>query len=46
MRQTLHQAKCAAGQKKARKAMQQTVAKTKRKQESVRRKLRKKTWGF
>lgn len=46
MRQTLHQAKCRQGQKKAKQAAKATAAKTSRKLESARRKLRKKTYGF
>lgn len=46
MIQTLHKAKCAKSANKARKAMQETVRKTHKKQEAARKKLRKKTWGF
>ena len=46
MRQTLHQAKCASAQKKAKQAVKATAAKTSRKLESARKKLRKKTYGF
>ena len=46
MIQTLHKAKCMESQKKARQAMKKTVRKTHQKQESARKKLRKKTWGF
>ena len=46
MRQTLHQAKCAQPQKKAKQAAKAAAAKTSRKLESARKKLRKKTYGF
>ena len=46
MIQTLHKVKCNESAKKARKAMQNTVRKTHKKQEAARKKLRKKTWGF
>ena len=44
--QTLHQSKCHESKMRARRAMQATARKTQRKQESARKKLRKKTWGF
>ena len=44
--QTLHQSKCHESRQKAKKAVQNTARKTKQKQASTLKKLRKKTWGF
>ena len=43
---TLHQSKCHESKMRAKRATQATARKTQRKQESARKKLRKKTWGF
>ena len=43
---TLHQSKCHESAQKAKKATQNIVRKTKQKQTSALKKLRKKTWGY
>lgn len=43
---TLYQSKCHESAQKAKRAVQNTVRKTRQKQTSTLKKLRKKTWGF
>lgn len=44
--QTLHQSKCHESAQRAKRAMRNGARKTKQKQASTLKKLRKKTWGY